>query len=802
MKEEDIANLGNQLKIIFNRLPQPSYWSKNGHSRIYFNVKGEDGSDLTFYIDFTNGNPVLGNYSESYWISKGLPSKKDLEQLVSSLVALPASKQALPDKKVHCFVEIFPIDSTGFPELHAYQIDAGGVNVTDIGGKLAFAFTKRLPGSWVWINPYLLTDTPPSEEDLGNVVENFRISEPETYKYLGSITPETGWNPSPYERAAFCVNGLFPKYDMKISNYLSREKKDLGNATVELVCHRHPLVVFEEPAVSVSISSRIICKQDLSAFSCTLAVPEDLIGIQVCDKGNISIKGEIIGVVGPLKDHRERLVSITKNLKTRRNLETSPDEELVVTVLVNRRSYDYAVSSLHIVVTPDDSDRFNIDGREALRAMRVDPAKRATLVKDITEPLIASHVLRPAYKSPESKHFISATDVSFTPELKFGDDTVKACKSGEAWRYMKECGLYEQLPRYQDGTPIKVGVLNALVESNHQLFWDELSRELEDIHASIELVHEERVVDFSRTGLRENYQKLEDRNLDIIVALFPNLYRDGMGAGSAYLAFKNMAIGRGIPNQVVHQRTLGNYSALGNIALGLVGKTGNVPFVLATPLPYADYVVGFDIVRERKNSRERRISNAAIARVYFGNGQFVRYVIDDTHLGEETIPESVLQNLFPAEDFQRKRVVIHRNGYFRRSEKEGLKRWAGKIRATFHFVEIIKTSNPRLYAMEENGKVKQPEKGTTFKINEREALLISTLPAVRDVTPLPLKIRTESPFTVEKAVHSVLSFTLLHYGSVYQPKLPVTVHYSDRIASMALRGIIPKALKGSVPFWL
>ncbi|WP_155818163.1 hypothetical protein [Anaerolinea thermophila] len=83
-----------------------------------------------------------------------------------------------------------------------------------------------------------------------------------------------------------------------------------------------------------------------------------------------------------------------------------------------------------------------------------------------------------------------------------------------------------------------------------------------------------------------------------------------------------------------------------------------------------------------------------------------------------------------------------------------------------------------------------------------EAFLVSSLPPFKGSTPRPLQIRTEPSFRIENAIHSVLSLTLLHYGSVREPRLPVTIHYSDKIAELSLLGIKPKDLEGDLPFWL
>ena len=157
--------------------------------------------------------------------------------------------------------------------------------------------------------------------------------------------------------------------------------------------------------------------------------------------------------------------------------------------------------------------------------------------------------------------------------------------------------------------------------------------------------------------------------------------------------------------------------------------------------------------------------------------------------------------LFPWEEFQGKRVVIHRDGLFRGEEKEILKNWAQEIRAVFYFVEVIKQDNPRLYGYDPNKSFFRPPEGTVFKLNEYEALLISSQSP--NGTPRPLRIRTEPPFNIMDALNSVFVLRLLHYGSLNKlPRVPVTIHYADKIARWALQGIKPRQPEGNIPFWL
>jgi len=248
---------------------------------------------------------------------------------------------------------------------------------------------------------------------------------------------------------------------------------------------------------------------------------------------------------------------------------------------------------------------------------------------------------------------------------------------------------------------------------------------------------------------------------------------------------------------------MSNQFALANIALGVLGKIGNIPYILADPLPYADIIVGIDIARRKKERLAGSLNATAIARIYQSTGEFLQYVIHDAPLEGETIPSHVLHALFPLTIFAGKRVLVHRDGLFRGEEKQALKVWAKRLNAEFHLVELLKTGAPRIYGLNLQTQAAQlPPKGSALKLNDHEAFLVSSLPPFANATPYPLHIRTEAPFRIEEALHSVLALTLLHYGSLRPPRLPITIHYSDEIAYLALKGIKPKALEGTIPFWL
>ncbi|MAS35509.1 MAG: hypothetical protein CL610_15970 [Anaerolineaceae bacterium] len=305
----------------------------------------------------------------------------------------------------------------------------------------------------------------------------------------------------------------------------------------------------------------------------------------------------------------------------------------------------------------------------------------------------------------------------------------------------------------------------------------------------------------SRAEIDRAVMRLQTEEFDILLAFLPDQNEADDEDDTPYFHLKSLTVGRGLPSQAVEQSTLNNQYAIGNIIMGILGKTGNIPYILADPLDFADVIVGIDIAREKKKRLAGSVNATAIARIYLSNGEFLGYVIHDTPLEGETIPNSVLQALFPVHEFSGKQIIIHRDGYFRGTEKQALQSWAKQIGAQFHLVEIIKSGTPRMYRSSPQATI-QPDTGSALLMSATEALLVSSLPPFKNATPQPLRIRTESSLGIEQALQSVLAMTSLHYGSLRPPRLPVTIHYSDKIAYMALRGIKPKNLEGHIPFWL
>jgi argonaute-like protein implicated in RNA metabolism and viral defense len=162
-----------------------------------------------------------------------------------------------------------------------------------------------------------------------------------------------------------------------------------------------------------------------------------------------------------------------------------------------------------------------------------------------------------------------------------------------------------------------------------------------------------------------------------------------------------------------------------------------------------------------------------------------------SQLESETIPGNILENLLG--DLKGKKVVIHRDGRFPQDEIKVLKEMGEKLGAKFYLVEVIKSGAPRIYS---------EKKGIWVKINENKAYLLTT--SQTQGTPVPIIVRLPEiyeDFSIEDAIISITSMTLLHWGSIKPPRLPVTTHYADKIGQFLLEGIISN-LEGNIPFWL
>jgi len=694
------------------------------------------------------------------------------------------------------FIEVFPINHSALPKLYAYKLITGSKDVSTIGWKFAYRLKTEFGGHWVWSENKIVGDKLISDLEIKKVVEVLWQEHSDVYRNLQGLEQEPDFEITPQSQADFMAFGLFADIQKEIKQMLSRKDHDLSRAKIERTYSVKSWVVNNHPSISISVQSNLIYKEDFKTYAAKASDLNQLLGIMVEDKGS-TLKDEIVAITGRLIDHRTRLLSLTKKTESKVLIANAPDNELVVSVGKSR--YDYLASALKIVLRSADYQRFGIDSQKALNILKIEPKLRSEIVSSIAEIAKQRNFIQNAYTShKDSDLFLNSESLNFRSNLCFGNS--KIGKHDEMLNSLKLNGVYKRATKFSENKPIYIGIIRGANTESLEKFRPALQEELKKFKFNSEYVGLQNIKEDSRIKIEEaiNILMQKEKQPDIILAFFNDNSEE---EGSAYDKFKSITIGRGIPSQYIEKSTTTNTFALGNIALGILGKTGNTPFTLAETLPYADLVIGLDVARQKKQNLAGSLNATAIARIYFSNGDLLRYRIHDAPLEGETIPENVLQSLFPIDEFQGKRVVIHRDGLFRGNEKQVLKSWAKQIGAEFYLVEVIKDAVPRIYSLI-NREVQQPAKGDVFKLSDTQAFLISSLPPFKNSTPQPLQIRTEAPFTIEQAIHSVLSLTLLHYGSLRGTRSPVSIHFSDKIGYLALKGIKPKDLEGTIPYWL
>lgn len=711
-------------------------------------------------------------------------------------------------------VEVFPILLSAVPPLTAYRLKLRHGDLATMGGKLASQFAKAFPGLWVWSERHLLTDTPQIETALRALITTLWQEKSDAFGNLVEVKQDETWSVNPQAQADFIARGVISERKQELDAVLRRHTRLIASVQIVREVDVRGWVVDGQPALSMTLSSRVVAKQELKAYASQLTDPKELVGLMVQEKF-LHMTGEVVGIAGKLIDNRVRLLSQAAKPTSKRVLQQAADDELVLAVEVTRarQTYDIVISALQIIVRTADYARFQVPGPQALSAMRMTPTQRTIILRELFQVVNRSQpLLRSTYTSSSRQgQFLRAAEVQFQPLVRVGDGN---CISADTiLSSLHKYGMYSQLPQFAD-RPLNVGVIccvpNAeLVRSD---FLPVLRKELEAQRFGYCGVGILREATPTRSTLEKAIDQLQTKQADLILGVFPDAKPNSTPKNAAkgcYGEFKSITVGQGIPSQVVEFSTVECVASnpgkssyiLGNIALGMASKVGNIPYALAKPLPYADIVVGIDIARRRKTQLAGSLNATALARIYQNNGVLLQYAIHDAPLEGETIPDQVLQGLFPRKLFQGKRILIHRDGIFRGNEKQALKAWAQQIGAEIMLVEILKTGTPRLYGITQRI-MEAPVKGFAFKLSDYEAFVVSTPPPFKEATPAPLHLRTEPPLRIEEALHSVLSLTLLHYGSLRPPRLPISLHYSDEIAGLILEGIKPKDPEGTLPFWL
>ena len=157
-------------------------------------------------------------------------------------------------------------------------------------------------GHWAWANRRLVTDTPQEESKITPIIQRLWSEQPDIFRGLRGIALEPDKRISAQGIAEFVVRGLLAEKYPQLRKELDRRRQDLGKAYVDRMHDARPWVIAGQPAISISISSRMVHKQDCREYALEMG-EDELVGLLVADKSS-TFKGEVQGIVGRLATER------------------------------------------------------------------------------------------------------------------------------------------------------------------------------------------------------------------------------------------------------------------------------------------------------------------------------------------------------------------------------------------------------------------------------------------------------------------------------------------------------------------
>lgn len=528
--------------------------------------------------------------------------------------------------------------------------------------------------------------------------------------------------------------------------------------------------------------------------------------------------GMIDSILGTCETERDRLLSYDLIPNTRRLIENSDNEDLVVSVKdKNQGNYsDYVISGLELNINPNNCQLVGLNNYEQYRKQaKIELREWETLLdkgKQLAQNTLSDwgiEVSSNYVNSRENDEIFFCTSKLKEIDLEFGNQ--KIYSRTQIKKGLKQGGVFSRHSNFPQGKPINVVALR-LCEDKANDYLNSLGYALEEIGFKIKLV---KPIPLPVSGkMSEEDVATIDRELESAIALNPDLFLtilptgdkqlDDTSQGSYYHHISQQLLKQGIPSQMVTVENLNNSHIINNIALGILAKLGNLPFVLKEPLKVADCFLGLDVARFRKSKGNGTQNACACVRVYGSKGEFIKYYLEQDYLEGEEISPRILRKFTPEKELANKTVLVFRDGRFRGEELSFLTERGEAINTKFIFVEITKNRTTRLFNYQ-GSSLQIPDRYLLFRHSNTEATVVTTQPPqkVGIASPIRITIRQEGivpPF--RDVLDATLKLCLLHHGSYQEPKLPVPIYASDRIGYKTLKGLYHTNPQGDCQWWL
>lgn len=718
-------------------------------------------------------------------------------------MTVPASRTA-----EQWFSEVFPIRLEGLPPLLAYRpvLTDQAERLIDrrTGARLAARLRSRLGGYWFWHGGRLIADSEPDPARLILALDAVRTDAPEPFAAIAALEIDLSWTPDAQVTADYALRWPLAAIEAQLQSALAGTTFALKDTLIERGYQARAWVIDGQPALSLTVTSRLLFEPPLEQFLTLLDKPADLVGHRVADK-TAPRSGEITRVLGTVKDHRRKLLAAA-DAAMRPIIEAAPDDHLVLRVLVDEAEIDVVSDALWLVIRVEEIARFGLSADQAAMALHLNPRLRAEIIRILSDVLKSAGLIGSAFSTANAPALF--VDSAPTPALIFGGSKARDYDPTRTPADVERFGPYRTATR---SGPLTISVLNAHPDADIvDDFLEAMRRQAaRAFQLEIGIGRERKVRVPTPTNLESGVRALGKDDSALMLVFVPDeaaSEESGFSEDAVSGRFiKAQTIGRRHPCLIVSESIMNLPEAMLSVILGIMSRAGDTPYALENPLPFADRVAGLHIARLRRRDRDVLV---AMSRLYRSDGALLRW-----YAGRQSVapggplPDQLLADVLPGALLAGKRVVLHHDGTLRRDALLALGGWEDEIGASIMPVAVSQRDVPRLYALR-SGKVEAPPWGATMRLNAHEALLNTAAGPLRgDATPQPLHVMAEAPLSIDQALHSVIAMTLFHFGALHRPRLPVTLHQADLIGAAWERGVFfdedsDGVVEGSAPFWL
>ncbi len=297
-------------------------------------------------------------------------------------------------------------------------------------------------------------------------------------------------------------------------------------------------------------------------------------------------------------------------------------------------------------------------------------------------------------------------------------------------------------------------------------------------------------------------------DIDIVIALIP----DCNDENGPYNPFKKIWAKANIPSQMITIKTAELFARgkaggdkskyyLHNIVLGILGKTGGIPWIVEDMPGNVDCFVGLDVATVTTG-----IHYPACSVVFDKHGRMLGFYKPVTPQQGEKITTKILQDIFDnvilsyMESFgeQPKNIVIHRDGFSNEND-DWYRNYFGVQGIEYSIIEVRKRVSSKI-ALIQDGEVMNPTMGYCV-YNDNKGYLVTTNMKNKKGSPDPILIEKKcGNISIQNILRQILYLSQLHVGSTNKMKLPITTGYADKICKN--REFVPEGRMDNRLFFL